>query len=151
MGQIKFAQGKASAAQIGKHLFACNAAFFPALNERVDISSYAEKIAINALCFEAWGDGELIGLAAAYCNSPDKEIAFVSNVSVLSAWQGEGIASRLLNQCITHVKNLGFSRLNLVVSERNVVAVILYEKYQFVTARKADGMLNMTLDLRGQE
>lgn len=145
---IEYISGRASLAQINGHLLRCDEAFVPQLSIRVDIDDYARKIAGNANRFEAWESNELVGLVAAYCNAPDKGVAFVTTVSVLRDWHGRGVASRLLANCIAHVRNLGFAHIELEVSSGNVKALALYEKHGFSSAVGKGGMLRMSLNLK---
>ncbi|RJG02936.1 GNAT family N-acetyltransferase [Noviherbaspirillum sedimenti] len=134
--QLAFCLNKASVTEIATHLMRCDADFVPALSSRTDISSYAHKIAGNAARFEAWADGILIGLVAAYCNDSERRVAYITSVSVLKERQGSGIASRLLEQCIEHVKDQGFARVELEVDSQNGGATRLYEKKHFIINRK---------------
>lgn len=143
----EYSSRRASVAQIIGHLLRCDEVFVPRLGARVDISDYARKIAGKAICFEAWVSAELVGLVAAYCNAPDKDVAFVTTVSVLPAWQSMGIASRLLENCIAHVCKLGFAHIELEVSVGNGAATTLYEKQGFSKVGENDGMLRMALNL----
>jgi ribosomal protein S18 acetylase RimI-like enzyme len=129
---VEFCLNKAAEAAIASHLLDCDADFIPPLSERVEIDSYASKIAGNAMRFEAWADGMLVGLVAAYCNDCERRVAHITNVSVLRRWQGERIASRLLEQCIGHVKEHGFEHVELEVDVENAGAITLYEKNGFV-------------------
>lgn len=138
---------KADVAQIAAHLQACDAAFVPPLSGRVDIDAYARKIDDKAQRFEAWHDGELVGLVAAYCNAPDRSVAFVTSVSVLPDWQGRGIASHLLENCIGHIRELGFARIELEVDSGNGAARALYEKHGFIVGSTEGRSVIMTLDL----
>ena len=49
----------------------------------------------------------LVGLVAAYCNASDRRLAFVTSVSVLPDWSGQGLASRLIKDCICHINANG--------------------------------------------
>lgn len=131
-GQIEFCLNKASEAEIADHLLRCDADFVPPLSGRVEISRYAHKIAGNATRFEAWAGGALVGLVAAYCNGSERRAAYITSVSVLQGWKGVGVASRLLERCIGHVKERGFERIELEVDGENVGAVRLYEKKSFI-------------------
>ena len=144
---LDYSSGRASAAQINGHLLRCDEVFVPRLGARVDIDDYARKIAGKAQRFEAWTSDDLVGLVAAYCNAPDKDVAFVTTVSVLPAWQGRGIASRLLENCIAHARKLGFAHIELEVGCGNGAALALYEKHGFSAAGETGGMLRMALDL----
>jgi GNAT superfamily N-acetyltransferase/SAM-dependent methyltransferase len=129
---VEFCLNKAAEAAIANHLLDCDVDFIPPLSERVEIYSYAHKIAGNAMRFEAWACGMLVGLVAAYCNDRECRVAHITNVSVLRRWQGERIASRLLEQCIRHVKEHGFEYVELEVDVENAGAIALYEKNGFV-------------------
>jgi ribosomal protein S18 acetylase RimI-like enzyme len=144
---LEYSSARASVAQITGHLLRCDEVFVPRLGARVDIGDYARKIAGKAQRFEAWTSNELVGLVATYCNAPDTDVAFVTTVSVLPAWQGRGIASHLLENCIAHVRKLGFARIELEVGDGNGTGTALYEKHGFSMAGDKDGMLRMALDL----
>ena len=137
----------ASEADIAAHLEACDADFIPRLSERVEINDYANKIASNAARFEAWADGKLIGLVAAYCNDRERQIAFVTSVSVLRPWTGKGIAAHLLGQCIDHVKVFGIGRISLNVEQANTSAIKLYEKCGFTVSKTTGAVVDMDLYL----
>lgn len=143
---IEYCRDRASEAEIAVHLRACDDGFVPRLSERVDINGYASKIFEKAHRFEAWANGELAGLVAVYCNASDRNIAFVTSVSVLPHWQGRSIASRLVVDCIAHVRGLGFARLELEVGGNNESAIALYRKHSFATAGQFGSLLKMTLD-----
>lgn len=133
---LEFCLNRASVAQITAHLRVCDDAFVPQLSGRVCIDDYAHKIADKAQRFEAFAaGGELVGLVAAYCNDSEGRVAFITSVSVLPGWQGQGIASQLVTRCIDHVRGLGFARIELELDERNRAAANLYEKHGFSANR----------------
>lgn len=144
---LEFTQDTSNVATVRDHIRACDEAFAPRLSERVDIAAYAEKIGAKARRFEAWFNGELVGLVAAYCNAPDRQTAFVTSVSVLPHSQGRGIASLLMQRCVSEARALGFRRLELEVGFDNDSAIALYRKQGFVIASKADGVSIMALEL----
>ena len=113
--------------EIEDHLRKCSADFVPPLGERVDITEYAKKIRENATQFEAWSGERLVGLLAVY----EREW-FITNVSVLPAWQQHGIAGELMKRCINHAINCGARRLELKVHWQNLAAVSFYRKHGFV-------------------
>jgi ribosomal protein S18 acetylase RimI-like enzyme len=143
---IEYINGRACLEQINGHLLRCDEVFMPRLSTRVDIGDYSRKIAVNAQRFEAWESDELVGLVAGYCNAANKDVAYITSVSVLQAWQGRGIASRLLENCIAHVRNLGFSDIELEVSSGNEAAVALYKKHGFSADLGKGGILRMSLN-----
>ena len=137
----------ASEAEISEHLLSCDADFKPRLSDRVEISEYVKKLSDSATKFEAWSDGKLTGLIAAYCNDQEKRIAYITSVSVIKAWVGKGIASRLMKQCVEHAQKLGMLQIKLEVSIDNVAAIKLYEKNGFVAGEIDATVVNYELYL----
>jgi len=127
---------KAGAIQIAAHLRACDNMFVPPLSGRVDIDSYAKKIADKSIRFEGWVEGELVGLVAVYCNDGAAPFAYITSVSVLPQWGGRGIASQLVECCIDHVRKLGVMQIELEVDEKNHAAGNLYKKHGFTIKKK---------------
>jgi ribosomal protein S18 acetylase RimI-like enzyme len=115
---IRLARNTADAPPIVRHLSGC--AFDPPLGTQLDLYTYAEKLLANAERFEAWADGELAGLVAAYTNRPPR--AFVTNVSVLPQYSGRGIATRLLKQAIADCDQRGHAEIALEVRAGNPAA-----------------------------
>ena len=148
MSDLFFAHGRSQAADILRHLIACDRGFVPPLSERVAIPEYARRLADTAARFEAWSGGELVGLVAAYCNAPDRQDAFISNVSVLPDWRKQGVAGRLVRDCIAFIGTAGFAQILLEVDANAVGAVRLYENTGFKQMRAQDSSLRMCLKLR---
>lgn len=142
-----FAQNTADDRQIAAHLRACDSSFALPLSLRTDIDDYARKLVCHADRFEAWADGLLVGLLAVYCNAPDRQTAFVSSVSTLPAWRGRGIASRLLANCLNHVRNLGFADIELEIGKGDTRAENLYRRHNFVALKVEGPTARMRLDL----
>jgi len=130
------------------HLSHCDNNFIPTLGSRVEIADYARKIANKTVCFEAWVKGDLVGLVAVYCNNPLMDVAFITSVSVLSEFQGRGIASRLLANCKAHVRKLGFTFIELEVSSINKAASDLYLKHGFIIMSQTCTLQKMRNKLR---
>jgi ribosomal protein S18 acetylase RimI-like enzyme len=145
--KIAYSLNRSSAAEISAHLLRADDAFEPALSSRIDIRAYAQKLHDRAIRFEAWLGEELVGLVAIYCNELDGGKAFVTSVSVWPECQGQGIAGRLMGQCIEHVRSLGFCQMELEVNQRSLPAVALYQKLGFITLRSSDNMLTMETTL----
>lgn len=145
---IEFLRNKASAAQIADHLSRCDADFVPRLSGRVKISDYALKIASQATRFEAWSGSALVGLVAVYCNDQEKCVAHITSVSVLTAWAGKGIATRLMEQCVENAKASGMRQISLEVAQDNTSAIKLYLMSGFVAGRTDAPFVPMKLDLK---
>lgn len=132
---------------IAQHLLKCKDNFIPALDTTVNIDDYSKKLANKAITFEAWADGELVGLVAGYFNDELNRTGYITNVSVVSTYGGKGIASQLLNNCIAYAKGLGYHAINLEVNENNGQALKLYRKHSFQVVASNEFMKTMRLDL----
>lgn len=144
---IEYLANKASEAEIAEHLLRCDANFVPPLSGRVDIKEYAQKIASKATRFEAWSNGMMVGLVAAYCNDQEKRIVYITSVSVLREWTGNRIAVRLMSQCIENAIALKMRQISLEVAEDNTPAIKLYEKSGFVAGKNNGPFITMELIL----
>lgn len=142
---------KALMVEIAEHLYCCDADFVPPLSGRVKINDYAQKIAEKATRFEAWSGGALVGLVAAYCNDHEKRIAYITSVSVMKEWSGQGIAARLMSWCIEHAKVWGMKQICLEVASDNALAIRLYERSGFVTDNANTPFVTMNLYLKSGE
>lgn len=113
------------------HLKKCNAFFIPPLDKSVNISDYSSKIFNKAVLFECWDDNVLVGLVAAYFNDFENKLAYITNVSVLEEYFGNGIASNLIKSCINYGIEKKFCKIILEVGKENFSAISLYNKYNF--------------------
>ncbi len=148
---IELVTNRAPAPVIAAHLLVCDRDFVPQLSERVEITDYAGKITDKAQRFEAWHEGELAGLVAAYCSDTSGGVAFISSVSVDPRWRGRKIARQLLETCIAHVRNLGFETVELEVGILNRNAVSLYQGLGFLAVDTKDASCRMCLTIKGME
>jgi ribosomal protein S18 acetylase RimI-like enzyme len=146
-GPVTFATDTAAPDAVAAHLQACDASFIPPLSVRVDIDRYARQLCQQGVRFEAWADGLLVGLVAGYCNDRAKRLAYVSNVSVLPAWTGRGIAAELLRGFVAHARTGGFHRVELDVNPGAAPALALYARHGFVVTGARGADLTMSLDL----
>jgi len=145
---VQWRVNEASSEQIAEHLRQCDAHFVPRLSSRVEVNKYAEKIANSAERFEAWIEGRLIGLVAAYCNDRENNIAYITNVSVLREWVGKGVAAYLTAYCIKHARKMGMRRISLDVESNNTRAVELYKKLGFLASKMVGSCITMHLDMK---
>lgn len=144
--QIKTAAEK----EIFLHLNECNNNFTPPLSDRTDLRSYAKKLYENALTFEAWDGDRLIGLIAGYFSKDESRTFFISNVSVIKKYNGKGIASRLLKDCISYCKKNDYFVLTLEVNRHNSPAVAYYEKHRFRQYESKGDQLFLKLELKNE-
>ena len=148
---VEFGLNRASEREIADLLRICDADFIPPLSQRVQIDHYARKIAGQAVRFEAWAGGELVGLVAAYCNDREKRLAYITSVSVRREWTGKGIAGQLMTRCIEHAQAAGMRQVSLEVAPGNASAVRLYERCGFVTGRAQAPFVTMNLHCKTRE
>jgi ribosomal protein S18 acetylase RimI-like enzyme len=148
--EIQFRDGTAAPAEIQAHLKACDDEFFRRLSDKVDVGEYSIKIGSNAKTFEAWSGDSLVGLVAAYMNDSSGRRAFVTNVSVVRAFAGRGIATTLLDRCVTRASQEGMRTIALEVSRDSSEAMRLYEKYGFSKIESRDGIVLMSLTIGGK-
>lgn len=127
---ILYSVNKSNAIDIALHLLHSDGQFTPPLSQRVDIESYASRIADHAMRFEAWIDGSLIALVAAYFNI-DENRFYITNVSTASTFGGKGIAKSLLKHCLEYADNGPITIGYLEVQASNAVALSLYCKCGF--------------------
>jgi ribosomal-protein-alanine N-acetyltransferase len=144
---IRFATNSGNLEQTVAHLHACSPTITPPLHEKVNIEAYAEKIVRLAVSFEAWDGDTLIGLVAAYLNDPSGQGGFITHVSVLPGYNGQGIGGALLERCIALGRLEGFRTLELEVNRGSLPAVLLYQKFGFETRHTQGDMLRMLLIL----
>jgi ribosomal-protein-alanine N-acetyltransferase len=140
---ITLAVNTGKAADILQHLQSCDESFVPPLSSRVDLQDYTRKIVGNAARFEAWSDDIIVGLVALYCNAPDRQVAYLSNVSVLPHAMGQGLGKRLMQEAIVHASRLDFDQMALEVSPGSAAAIALYRGLGF----QDSGPERMTLPL----
>ena len=148
---VQYLIDQASEGKVNEHLLYCDADFIPPLSERVALSDYTKKILRNATRLEAWLNGTLVGLVAAYCNDQESRIAHITSVSVVKACTGQGIGTQLIDRCVVHARAVGMQQIRLEVDVNNSPAIHLYEKYGFVADKPKASCVPMTLDLERQE
>lgn len=127
----QYSNNKATAAQLLAHLQQCDSAFIAGLEQRTNLAAYAEKLTGYAERFEAWANGCLLGVVALYCNDTQTRQAYISHVSTLPAWQGQGIAKALLNHACDHAQTVGMTHVQLEVATDNHAALRLYQQQGF--------------------
>jgi ribosomal protein S18 acetylase RimI-like enzyme/SAM-dependent methyltransferase len=128
---VIFRRDEADARAVEVHLWDCDADFDPPLSQRVDIADYAVRLVERAARFEAWSNGRLVGLVAAYANSGAGGSAFITNVSVLPSFRGRGLAEQLVASGLAQLKSQGFGRVELEVGRGAAAAIALYRKLGF--------------------
>lgn len=140
---IVYKKNTASEEELYQHLIKCNNDFVPPLSGTVDIKKYSRKIFDKAIRFEAWSDNILVGCLAGYFNDKTNHLAFITNVSVIKEYWGQGIASKLLMTCIEYTRDNQFDQISLEVNRQNSSAFHLYEKFNFTHRNTKDDTIIM--------
>ena len=139
---VRFLDGASTADDIRNHLLACDTQFRPQLSERVDIETYARKLAERAHTEEAWHGSSLVGLVAAYF-AANGESCYITNVSVIAGFTGRGIATRLLRNLVAHPECRDVATIELEVSSQSIGAIRLYTGLGFRTVEERAGRVLM--------
>lgn len=144
---IEYKIGVGSQNEIYLHLLDCDKFFIPKLSEKVNISEYSEKIFNKAINFEAWDNERLIGLVSMYINEEDTSFGYITNVSIINGDKNRGIASNLLKKCIKYSKDINLNWISLKVDTKNVSAVNLYNKFNFMEEKHKNSSSFLKLEL----
>ena len=144
---LKYTEGMASEQEICSHLMECNENFVPPLEKKVSIHEYSNKIFQKAVTFEAWRVDTLVGLLAAYFNDPNGQTGYITSVSTIKAYMGQGIASILINFSIDYARQHSFRTISLEVAKANHQAINLYRKFQFKEFEDKHTSTLMKLDI----
>ena len=129
------------------HLCLCNSLFTPALSTVVDIKEYSKKLSTKATRFEYWNSNNLVGLIAAYENY-ESSFLYITNVSIIPAFQGKGLARKLLSECIALSRRCGFNNILLEVNKKNLGAINLYVSFGFSYESEKNNLQTMNLILK---
>ena len=140
---VFFRTNVATVDQLSDHLRRCDEGYVPPLSDRVAIDEYARKIAERATRFEAWSDGGLVGLVAAYLPNATGGPVFITDVSIVPEMRGEGVASALLGEAVAFARVHAVPKVRLEVDRRNAPAIGLYEASGFALIRQAGESLTM--------
>ncbi len=134
-------------AELQPYLVKSASEFIPPLDEQVEIKSYAAKIFEKAVTFEAWYEGVLVGLIAAYFNDEQRRFGYITTVSSLAEYRGRGIATELLRQCIHYAQEHGFKEIQLEVHKDSGAARRLYSKAGFTDNENKNNFIRMKLQV----
>jgi len=148
---IQYKSGTATPAEIAAHLKNCDTNFVTSLSKKVDLSQYAVKIKTNAVTFEAWQKEQLVGLIAAYFNDEAKRTGYITNVSTVKNYEGAGIGTQLMKNCIDHAIKNNYFEIVLEVNAASTPAIKLYNKFGFVKTSEENGSMRMKLNLKKAE
>lgn len=105
--------------------------FSPSLSSRVNLQKYSEKLVMNSTIIYAKEKNKIIGLLAFYANDFKPDFAFITLICVLKEYEGNGIGTRLMNNCISLVKEKGFRLIKLEADTDTENIISFYTKNGF--------------------
>ena len=105
--------------------------FVPPLEQRVDLISYAQKLATYAHNIFAVKGQNDVGHAAVYTNDLKLNVAFLSSICIDSSCRGQGLARQLLLEVIKSCTIKGMVTLKLEVDTQNKAALDFYRQSGF--------------------
>jgi ribosomal protein S18 acetylase RimI-like enzyme len=143
---VRQTTNQASLDEVLAHLCATDQYFTPPLSQRVNLPAYASKLCELAERDEVWVGTELVGLVATYCNDREHG-AYISSVSVLPAFRGQGLADDLVQQAVARARDRSLPRVSLHLHPDNRAAMALYLRLGFAPGLTEGEQLTMTLNL----
>ncbi len=90
--------------------------------------------------------GALVGMVL--CSRVGQQVAHVTQLCVAKAYRGRGLGLALLRQSAQALLRAGFEAITLTVTEANVPAVQLYERFGFSPMHRFDAMAMDTITKR---
>ena len=134
--QIEYTQNRATEEEIFRHLEEVSELFSPHLAERTDLHAFAQKMVEKANRFEAWQNGKLDGLIAAYVNDPTRNKAFISHLSVAQELRGKGVANTLWTNCELFIEKEGFENIEFEVNVHAAPAIKFHQRNGYEETRR---------------
>lgn len=122
--------------------------FHSPLDERVDILQYSEKLARNSIQFWLMIEDQAVGFMACYFNDQINLTGFITTISLVKKYQGQGLGKRLIKEAIQYGKTHGFLSIKLQVSKTNKPAINFYLKYGFTIIEETPQSLYMAIQLQ---
>ncbi|MBE7036418.1 MAG: GNAT family N-acetyltransferase [Ruminococcaceae bacterium] len=101
------------------------------LSEKVDLEEYSDKILLNGIGFVHIVEENIAGAILFYANDLETKMAYISVLSVSSAYRKRGIAQGLLTTCLQKCEAMGYQTICLHTHKTNYGAISLYEKNGF--------------------
>jgi ribosomal protein S18 acetylase RimI-like enzyme len=83
--------------------------------------------------------GAMVGMAL--CSRVAPEVAHITQLCVAKEYRGTGLGRMLLAQAAERLRRGGFEAISLTVTEANVPAVKLYERFGFTRRHRFDAMV----------
>lgn len=117
------------------------------LSERVDISSYADKLQRNAEICLAYHRGVIVGFLTMYANDYETGMAHIPIIAVLDDFQGKGIGKVLISRSVALARQKKMQELWLTVDRNNHMAQHVYSELRFIKKGMDKTKMIMSRDL----
>ena len=131
--------------RLKKYFDVADRCFVPALSTQLDVEGYIEKLDNFASLIWCVDKGKDVALCAFYLNQPPQ--AFITSVSVLCEYQGNGLAKAMLAEMVKQCQNSQYKRARLEVQKKNIKAQRLYERIGFFTIGEKEEKYVMELKI----
>jgi ribosomal protein S18 acetylase RimI-like enzyme len=82
-----------------------------------------------------------------YINEEDTSFGYITNISIINEYKNWGIASNLLKKWIKYSKDINLNWISLKVDTKNVSAVNLYNKFNFMEEKHKNSSSFLKLEL----
>lgn len=129
--QIKrFIKDKNIASDLLNILHVVNDEFSPALNEWVNLSEYANKMAERAVCWIAYDDDNPVAFAACYVNEAPS-YSFWTMLAVCKEYRNRLIALQLETIVIQYCREIGSEGIKAEVDTRHTDLLQLHQRFGF--------------------
>lgn len=102
------------------------------------IDDYINKLAAHSTIISIKEDSQIVGAICFYCNNKKDLIAYVSMIAVHIDYRGKGIGEELLSFAMANCKRKGFEFCKLEVDKKNVKALALYNKNDFLIISESE-------------
>ena len=109
-------------------------------NGTVDKTVLAKKLSQYGVFKKATIDGEIAGFIGYYANDLESGMAYLSTIVISKNYQGRGIGTLLLRECLDDCRNRGMITCRLEVDKNNTSAITFYKRFGFVKEKEASEM-----------
>ena len=115
------------------------------LSAKVDLEEYAAKLWEHSTVVTCRDNGVIIGMINCYTNRPPR--GFISNVCVLSGYQGKGVFAKMFSLLCRECCSIGVEEIVLEVNKTNDKALVAYSKIGFTECEDSADSLYMIYEI----
>lgn len=145
---MRIVQERKQPQEIKSYLILNESIFVPRLESRTNIDEYSYKLFNNAIQFWGYFRNDLAGFMACYFNHPQKVYGYITTISIIKKYQGQGFGQKLVKKAIAYAEKKGFATIKLEVNKKNDLAITLYKKLGFIIFKTDNKSHYMELNLK---